>query len=503
MKRVVHLLGRLMPTLLCVAGVPVTLILLVHRLFGVSISAFRPLLNDEVTYWHQALTFSRVGFHGGYYTLGEMTNASGLTPFGPHGPGFAVLYGSVGALFGWHRHSVVVLNLIAISAGAALWVLLSKLNSGRLWLSGAALVTFWPMMFWAPSGMQEGLHYAGAIAMAAMFAHALRSDRQRVVMAAGWVLLAVLSFVRPSWLVLIPIWALVTIRPRTMAITLATLAAAALLGIAILIAYNRSVAPFPTGFFFLKLFDLTVGVRAVWDNVRFNITKTLAFREYQPLEVLHRVQYWGWLIMATATVAIGAWRAGAPGGRAALSSHLLVAIAAMWGALSLMFLLYTLTNLAEHRVLSAFLLFGVLVCVAAPGRAAPLIAAALVVSNAAAAPLFLTAFAEDRRDNFVWDRRGVYELADAIESKLVYQAGSSRWCNTLLASQFPPYLIAIPAGIGLSVVREADQLPLPPKSQYLLLDQPSLSELRRPLQLERLATLPYGTLYRNLEARCP
>ena len=88
-----HRLGRGAATILCVAGVPVMIIVLVRWFYGVPISAFHPVLNDEVSYWHQALTFSRVGFHGGYYTLGEVTNASGFTPFGPHGPGFAVAYG--------------------------------------------------------------------------------------------------------------------------------------------------------------------------------------------------------------------------------------------------------------------------------------------------------------------------------------------------------------------------------------------------------------------------
>src|SRR6185436_13698642 len=82
MRRVAHLLGRSAATLICVAGVPALVVTLVRWLFDVRISAFRPLLNDEVTFWHQALTFSRAGFHGGYYTLGEVTNPSGFTDLG-------------------------------------------------------------------------------------------------------------------------------------------------------------------------------------------------------------------------------------------------------------------------------------------------------------------------------------------------------------------------------------------------------------------------------------
>ena len=108
---------RLVPTLVCVACVPVLTIALVHWLFGVPISAFRPVLSDEVSYWHEALTFAYTGLRGGYYTLEEVTNPSGFTPFGAHGPGFVMLYGLVAKMFEWHRHSVVVLNLVLIARG--------------------------------------------------------------------------------------------------------------------------------------------------------------------------------------------------------------------------------------------------------------------------------------------------------------------------------------------------------------------------------------------------
>ena len=489
-----------MATLLCIAGAPAAIVVLVHWMFAVPISSFRPVLNDEVAYWHQALTFSRVGFHGGYYTTGELTNASGFTPFGHHGPGFAVVYGSLGALLGWYRHSVLVINFVAISAAATLWVLLARVSTARLWLSGLLLLSFWPLLYWASTGMQEGFHHAGAIAMAAVFAYEVRSDRpSRVPIVVGWVLLAVLSFVRPSWLVLIPIWAICTVRPRGTKRVIVTIAGSAIVGVAILTAFDRSVAPVPAGFFVL----LSSGLRALWDNAWLNVVKTAALSEYQPLEVLHRFQYWLFLIATIAVVVVAVWRVRTGKAQTWTAPHLVISSAAMLGALVLMLLLYSLSNFAENRVLSAFLLFGSLLCATAPTRSALWLVSALVASNLATVPMFLASFESARRDNFIWDRRGVYELADALEGKVEYRRDQSRWCNTLLTSQYPPYLIAVPAGIGLSVVREADNLVLPPKSQYLLLDPPAIADLAHPLHLETLATLPYGTLYRNLESNCP
>jgi hypothetical protein len=94
----------LFATLLCAAGVPLLVLLLVRWLFGVPLSAFRPVLSDEIYCWHESLTFARAGLHGGYYTVQEVTNSSGVTPFGAHGAGFVMLYGLAASVFEWHRH---------------------------------------------------------------------------------------------------------------------------------------------------------------------------------------------------------------------------------------------------------------------------------------------------------------------------------------------------------------------------------------------------------------
>jgi hypothetical protein len=106
------------------------------------------------------------------------------------------------------------------------------------------------------------------------------------------------------------------------------------------------------------------------------------------------------------------------------------------------------------------------------------------------------------RDRFVWDRRAVAELEHAFGRSVVYHPDATRWCNTLLTSQYPPQLIGVPAGIGLSVVRKPERMTLPPRSRYLLLDDTVRAAFTGPLNLETIATLPYGTLYVNRDARC-
>ena len=368
--------GRSAAVLLCVAGVPVLVVTLVHGFFGVPLSAYRPVINDEVAYWHQALTFTRAGFHGGYYTLGEVTNPSGLTPFGPHGPGFAVLYGTAGSLFGWYRHSAVILNLIAIGAAAWIWASLTRASIPRLLLGAAMLLTFWHMLYWAPTGMQESLHHAGAIAIAGCFAAVLGPYRRWWVIAFGWIALAVLAFVRPSWLLLFPLWAIATTRSSSRRIIAATVVASMVIGTGILFAYSRMTAPYEEGFFFLRAAGLSLGLQALAENVTGNVRRLGMPDQFHPIELLQRYQY-GALLLATTIAAVAAmWRTRRTQG---LIPHFAIAAAALALALMAMLLLYQFTNFAEHRVLSAFLLFGTMLCIAAPGRLGPALAAGIVI----------------------------------------------------------------------------------------------------------------------------
>lgn len=297
-----------------------------------------------------------------------------------------------------------------------------------------------------------------------------------------------------------PLWALVTSRQASRTRVVAAVATSLVAGAVMLIAFNSSVAPYGRGFSFVEVFSLSVGARSVFDNLMFNLHRTITFSEYDDLEILHRVQYWSVLLAAIVLWMVLRWRR--LDWRSGPAAHLAVAATAMFTILTLMLVLYSLTNWAEHRVLSAFLLFGALLTLAAPGRAPLLIVAALIVSNVATAGTFRRVFEAKRQEQFIWDRRGLNELQEALTGRVVYRKDQSRWCNTLLTAQEPPHLIAVPAGIGISIVREPDQMAVPPRSHYLLLDASALEHFQRPLRVQPLATLPYGTLYVNLESDC-
>jgi hypothetical protein len=415
-----------------------------------------------------------------------------------------MLYGLVAKVFEWHRHSVLLLNLTVIAAGAWVWAAYARISTARLWLSVLLLATFWQMVFWASTGMQESFHHAGALVMAALFARALSAPPSTPLTVTGALTLILLALVRPTWIILMPFWALVTMRDAGRPRLVAALAASLVLGVVMLMIFNRTVAPYSRGFSFVELLNRS-GSRdtpSIVDNLLFNLNRTVTFSEYDDLEILHRLQYWGFLA-ATLVAAPVLWRRLPRGQSPGSVAHLAIAATTMMAILGLMLLLYSLTNWAEHRVLSAFLLFAVLLTLAAPGRAPVVLVTALIVSNLATAATFRRVFEAKRQEQFVWDRRGLNELEQALTTHgVTYRSGEPRWCNTLLTAQEPPYLIAVPAGIGISVVRESDQMPVPPRSHYLLLDESALVHFKRPLRVQPLATLPYGTLYVNLESGC-
>ena len=500
-RRIAPAVSRAAAAVVVIGVLPIMALVLVRGFYGVPLSAYRPIINDEVAYWHQAFSFSQVGFNGGYYTVEEATNPSGVTPFGPHGPGFALLYGSVGSLIGWHRHSVVLLNLFAFAGAALVWVMLSGATTARLLLAALLLATYWHTMFWALTGMQEGLHHAGAIALAGCFAYALRPSPRKWVIAGGWIALAVLSFIRPSWIIVMPAWAFATMRHARAPMKTAIIAGAALLSIAILIAYSRTVAPYSNGFFFLRVARFSVGARALLDNMSANLQRVSYLNQYSAIELIHRAQYVTVLIATLVGGIVVAWRA-LPARRIEASAHLIIAAGTLAVALAMMFLLYEFASYVDHRILSAFLLFGSLLCAASGARAGLIPVAVLVVSNIAVAGTALRETEAARRDQFIWDDQSVRALHDVMTGRVAYHPASSRWCNTLLTSKYPPDLIAVPAGIGISVVQFADHLPTPPRSRYLLLDAEALSALRSPHHLTPIATLPFGTLYLNRDAKC-
>jgi hypothetical protein len=97
------------------------------------------------------------------------------------------------------------------------------------------------------------------------------------------------------------------------------------------------------------------------------------------------------------------------------------------------------------------------------------------------------------------------ETKAAIEKLIIYDPGAlNPWCNTLLIplGYYDARVMMVPPGIGISYIYRPETYQTPIKSRYAWLDRGSYEAFGAGSNLERLASLPVGTLYLNRGVTC-
>jgi hypothetical protein len=201
-----------------------------------------PVGDDEFHYWDEIASFTAVGLHGGYFVADEEPANQSWTHFGPHGPVFPILYGSMARVLGWNRASGPVFNLVVLAAGSLVWLCLVRPNARHLAVVVFLWATFWACLLYVPSTMQECLNFAMAFVLAGC-AHRTVNERD----AGGWLFwpfLAVVVFastLRITWTLVLPVWAVVAWPSLTRASRVAVVTVIAVV-VPVLFALTRQVA---------------------------------------------------------------------------------------------------------------------------------------------------------------------------------------------------------------------------------------------------------------------
>ena len=478
----------------------VAMSLSVHSAFGSRLSDFRPYGSDEVAYWHQIRTFEAVGLQGGQYTLDEYENPSGLARFGFHGPAFPVLLGSLARLTGWFRDTPARYNAAFLGLALAAVALGLRLTVSRTLLLVAAVLSCWPVLYLLSSGYQESWHHAAAVISAALFAVALNTPRpHRGVEIGGWLLLGVFALVRPIWLFLFPAWAIVTgdhARQGRIALRMALAVAAAavhLQGFVMLASpYAGSVLTDPSAEGFSRARRI---VDQASDHLQDLGRLNLAEFDAQMVATHHILQVVALVVVAGTFILAGRQFRG-PAATPWIRHGLVLGI---WliSSLTAWLILYPPT---VYGHLVPVVLFSIVVLCLSRIRAVAATGVVLVVANLLVFPWYQTYFIERLRPNFDWDPRPAQVFTEAIEGEIRYTPAADRWYNTLLVTQYPPELINVPAGIGISVTRNPDELTGPPRSRFLMFEEDAVQQLAHPVRLRQFGTLSYGNLYENLDA---
>jgi hypothetical protein len=453
-----------------------------------------PVFNDEVHYWNEIACFATAGFHGGYFVPDEHPAPASLFHFGPHGPGFPVVYGSLAKIFGWHPASGPFFHLLVLALGSAFWLWSCRPDRDRLIVGIFLMATFWPCILYLPSTMQEGLHCGIAFLLAAL-AHRSVNGTATTARSVCMFLAAVAaaSVVRLTWvLVLIP-WACVATgnaSRRTRWLVLLTV----LCTIPALVVFNRwSCAPYPN---FASELVATARVAPERAFAAFvargghSLRMYFAFNSGDSLLVMQRY------LVAALTVAclLRAAYPGAPERRPYVFVALNLALIT-----GLMIALYDLADGRDCRVVAPHLLLCLLVLLSGSGQRWTLGVAAVHIMFLTP---FLQLFASVNQERFSCQSSDMTESQESLMPYLRYDAASPPWANTLLASlsSEDPQPVALPPGIGLSYVVDEATLELPLKSRYILPWRPRHHpSVLAKARLRPAFSTPLGVIYENLD----
>lgn len=466
-----------------------TLALVGARLHS-SLSSFHPVYNDEVHFWHEVATARVAGLGGGYYTIDEHPAAFAWTHFGPHGPFFPLLLAGLSALGGWHLDSAPILNLLFLASALAAAGIVALDTWASTAAAAAGIATMWPLLLLVPTYMQESLHQAIGIGLAAGLVVLARAPGRRPRLAIALGVGAVLaSFLRPTWALLLPPIAVLGFRlgPRPAVVATAACGALALLVLAV---FDGLAASVPTSFTAQLLHSGPGAAHLFAHHARENLGRLLSLQVDDPLQVALRYQVLLGGVMAPLALMAA---------RRRLDRELAVVLWFGGTLLAVVVLVYDTGSYKDYRTLAP-VLGAVLILLAASRYRLAVVP--IVLINAAVAGVFLGSYSDLRSPNFAPAQADRTRFAAAARH-MTFRPGADPWCNTLLTDVYPPVLVEVPPGFGISTLTDPAHVGSGVRSGYVLLGAPGSDRLAARIRLSPLATTDWGTLYRNPAAGCP
>lgn len=497
--------------ILAVAALPAVLaVALVHGMFHRDVTAFMPYQPDEFNYWRQIATFAERGWSGGYYTVEEHPAPAGFTHFGAHGPVFVALYGTLAKAAGWHLGSPPLFNMALVAAAILLLAWIGRPDLRQLGLVALVLSVFWPVQTFLVSHMQEPVHDAVAIVLAALFARLIAAgDAAPAGLKAATAALVVLAaLMRPTWgVLLLPLSLLVTGARHGRAAAL-SLAGGTLLAAGLFALYGWLAAPYPA-YVVSRAVHATDPGRAWAALTAFVGSNVAGFfhprftTNAEVLDAFQRLVVGALIGVSGVRLARAAWarrKGRAPAGETAFDLFHLLNLA---GVVALCLLLLPVRELKDYRPIAPHLLLSLLVYVLAARRRIPLLAAA---AYAALVVVFLNAYHAYNFAHFNYAGKGSYLRARAIfqrdvADRVAPDPAGGPWENTLLV-EWPTYnmhLLAIDRKIGVSRVFDWDRVRYPIRSKYVFITRATYDRVGSRMRLRPLSEGPFGGLYLNLD----
>ncbi len=484
--------------IILVAAVPaLTCILLISS--QANFLSFTPTWSDEIFYWHSILTFKIAGLQGGYYTINEARAAAAFTHFYTYGPWFSMIYGVIAKFTGWERITFILFNMAFVTSALVVFCRVAQLRGRQLFMLALAISTFWCLITFLPTAMQEAFQQTLAILIATIMYRALTRREQMAwpEYGASIMLLVIASVLRISWVIMFFPFVWLTARPRLLWRLLSVAAAVIIVAVIYYWAQytgspgNNSVTAV-LGKFSISLAD---GWNAFRDYFGNNLNRFFDIKK-NPLDVLQTVQVLALAAGALLVTVVQAFRK-----QFSIESafHFYNLFAVVTAACAL----YIIATWGDYRVIGAHLMVSLLLLIAYK-RYLPI--QLFVAANVLLIPAFIGFFQPEVVSKYQFDVASIDSFHQAFEAVAPYEPNATNaWCNTVVfpVEAFSPYLLGVSGGMGLSFFYDT-AVPAY-RSQYVILNQSSYDILRakdNAPDLEAILSTPVGILYRNHTSNC-
>jgi hypothetical protein len=478
---------------------------LVFAAFHTSLFTFVPAWSDENFYWHQTATFIKTGLAGGYYTMNEQPASLEFLRFYVHGPMFPAIYGAVTSFLGWYYVSGVLVNMVFITAALIFFLWITRADAVKTIILGMLFVTFWPLLFFLPSNMQESLHQALSIVMAGMFYRlfSIQAPPTRLLTWSLFLVITLASLLRFTWIILYVPFFLLVLEKRTPLRIVLAIGQALLTGFIIFVIFRLWSAPYPNFVSELSRYiaveQYSVAFQAFVRHVSSNLR---SLQEGFAGEILLRYQSIFLTIVTGFAFALVIERSVQCDKSVSWKTWLapffhLLNVGAL---LVLTILFYDVGTLVDYRVLAPHLLLSVLLLT----RNRMFAVVFIILTNLLGSYFFLNMYEEKHAEHFQ-DYQSLRETRAQFQNLISYKAEQNPWCNSLFWGDYElednAYLTTVPAGIGISFSLDDQTLEMPLKSHYVVL-KPGNEHLKDQIHVQYIGSLPDYEVYLNLDGAC-
>jgi hypothetical protein len=481
-------------------------LILIRFYLNADILNFAPaFLNDQTWYWHQTLSFAKVGFAGGYYLINEAVAPWAFFKFSSAGPLFPVIFGVIGHFIGWGWVTGVALNMLILTVAILIFIYLAQLDRLQMVLTGLVLLVCGPVMIYLPTYLQEPLHQAGAIILAGLFYRLWQGKMSWRLWWIGLFFLLFISLLRFSFVILLPPYFLVSERKPSVGRIIYAFVVGGVLAISVYMAVSAMSSP-GHNVIIERLSTFNTSPLAAIQDLVTAALKNLdgSFLGSSIIQNVSIIQLQG---IQIAVILITALAFAFPAPNVHPQTHTKPLENGFHfynlGVIILISIFMYLSN-GFFKVFGIHVLLSLMLLIAF--RRLATITVIIAVSI-----LMIGTFAEPYRDyigrNVTEDRQAIETTRQEWSKWISYEPDAEPWCNTILFPQnlLNVRILYVPAGMGVTFYTYLHPTAKKPiHSHYLLLDQAALDDFRKDtIHLQPIAVTAGATLYRNLDATCP